>query len=261
VKIIAIINQKGGVGKSTTAMAIGAGLSFKGYRVLCIDLDAQGNLSNTMGIDSTSMTCYSSMNVLNDNITAEQAIQHTKQGDIIASSPALSAADTVITELNKEYRLREALVPVHNNYDYAIIDTPPALGILTVNALVAATDCLIPAQADVYSLHGINQLYRTIQLVKTYCNPQLNIMGILLTRYTGRTVISRDVSKMMAQTAGQIETKLYSTRIRECTAVKEAQAVRQNIFTYAKRSNAAKDYNALIIEILKEENQAHGKKR
>jgi chromosome partitioning protein len=159
----------------------------------------------------------------------------------------------VLTAVGKEYRLKEALEALQGNYDYAIIDTPPALGILTVNALTACTGVLIPAQADIYSLQGISQLYGTLQTVRKYCNPSLKVMGILLTRYSGRAIISREVAEMIEETAAQLHTKLYQTKIREATAIKEAQARRQSIYEYAPKSNATTDYKALIDEILREE--------
>jgi chromosome partitioning protein len=245
-EVIAVINQKGGVGKSTTAHAIGAGLTLKGYRVLYIDLDAQGNLSYTLGADTSGLTA---MELLQGRNT-QAAIQRTAQGDIIASSPSLAGADTIITAVGKEYRLREALEPLGGLYDYCIIDTPPALGILTINALTACNGAIIPAQADIYSLQGISQLHTTIETVKQYCNPALTIKGIVLTRYNSRAIISREVADMIEQTAGQLQTKLYKAKIRECTAIKEAQATQQDIYSYAPRSNAAADYTALIAEIL-----------
>lgn len=248
--IIAIINQKGGVGKSTTAHAIGAGLLLRGRKVLYIDLDAQGNLSYTLGADSTGLTGLSALEVLEGQATASKAVQHTPQGDIIASSPALAGADTILTAVGKEYRLKEALEGLQ--YDNIVIDTPPALGILTINALTACHGCIIPAQADIYSLHGISQLYSSIQTVRKYCNPALKVMGILLTRYSARAVIGREVAEMLEQTAGQMHTKLYRSRIREGTAIKEAQAVKMDIYSYAPRSNAASDYTALVDEIMEE---------
>ena len=245
-EVIAVINQKGGVGKSTTAHAIGAGLTLKGYRVLYVDLDAQGNLSYTLRADTNGLTA---MELLQGRNT-QAAIQRTAQGDIIASSPSLAGADTIITAVGKEYRLREALEPLGGLYDYCIIDTPPALGILTINALTACNGAIIPAQADVYSLQGISQLHTTIETVKQYCNPALTIKGIVLTRYNSRAIISREVADMIEQTAGQLQTKLYKAKIRECTAIKEAQATQQDIYSYAPRSNATADYTALIAEIL-----------
>ncbi len=258
-EIIAIINQKGGVGKSTTAEAIGAGLTLKGYSVLYIDLDAQGNLTFVMRADNTGLTA---MDILTQNHIVKDAIKHVPQGDIITSSPSLALADTVITYIHKnakyakstdkEYRLKEALQGINEDYDYCIIDTPPALGILTINALTACTGAIIPAQADVYSLKGISQLYNTIETVKRYCNPALVIKGIVLTRYNARFIINRDVADMIEETAGQLQTRLYNTKIRECTALKEAQAKRQSIYSYAPKSNATADYTALVNEIIGE---------
>ena len=249
-KALAIINQKGGVGKSTTALAIGAGLSLKGYSVLFIDLDAQGNLSYTLGADTKG---YNAMGVLERPETAKEEIQHTPQGDIIASSPKLAGADKLLEETGKEYRLKEALESLQGAYDYIIVDTPPALGILTINALTACTGAIIPAQADIYSLQGIAQLNSTIETVKKYCNPSLSIMGIVITRFNGRSIIRREVAEMLEHTADQLHTKLFSSKIRECTALVEAQATKQNIYSYAPRSNATADYKALVDEIIKGE--------
>ena len=249
-KAIAVINQKGGVGKSTTALAIGAGLSLKGYSVLFIDLDAQGNLSYTLGAETKG---YNAMGVLERPETAKEEIQHTPQGDIIASSPKLAGADKLLEETGKEYRLKEALESLQGAYDYIIVDTPPALGILTINALTACTGAIIPAQADIYSLQGISQLNSTIETVRKYCNHSLSIMGIVLTRFNGRSIIRREVAEMLERTAEQLHTKLYSSKIRECTALVEAQATKQNIYSYAPRSNATADYKALVDEILRGE--------
>lgn len=248
-KTIAIINQKGGVGKSTTALALGAGLQLRGNRVLFIDLDAQGNLSHTMKAQTKG---YNAMGVMQYPYIIREEIQHTKSGDILASSGLLSGADLIINQTGKEYRLKEALSTIENLYDFAIIDTPPALGVLTVNALTACNGAIIPAQADIYSLQGINQLSTTVATVRRYCNRDLKILGIVLTRYNARAVISREVAETVEQVARGLKTKLYNTKIRECTAIKEAQASRQDIYTYAPRCNAAVDYNKLIDEILSE---------
>ena len=246
---LAIINQKGGVSKSTTASAIGEGLRRGGARVLFADLDAQCNLSYLMGADMSGLVQPSALDVLQGEASAADAIQHTGKGDIIAASPALAQADIVLTATGKEYRLKEALEALAGAYDYCVIDTPPALGILTINALTACNGCIIPAQADFLSLQGIGQLHRTIATVRKYCNPGLVVYGIVLTRYSGRAVISRDVAALMEQTAEALQTRLYNTRIRECTALKEAQANRVDIFTYSPRSHASADYTALVNEI------------
>lgn len=252
-KAVAVINQKGGVGKSTTASAIGEGLKLEGVKVLCIDLDPQCNLSYLMEADISGLTVKSAFDVLQGNASAADAIQHTAHGDIIAASPALAGADVTITATGKEYRLKEALEALNGAYQYVVIDTPPALGILTINALTACNGCIIPAQADFLSLQGIGQLYGTIETVRKYCNPALMVYGIVLTRFSSRSVISREVSSMMDETAKQLNTRLYKSRIRECTAIKEAQAMKQDIYTYAPRSNASADYKALVKEIMETE--------
>lgn len=245
--IYAISNQKGGVGKTTTANALGAGLVRKGFKVLYVDMDAQGNLSHSMRANNKPIT---SLEVLTGTATAEEAIVETLQGSIIPASPALASADAIITDTGKEYRLKEALAPISDKYDYCILDTPPALGTLTVNALTACNGVIIATQADTYSLQGIGQLARTIQTVKKYCNRDLSIIGIAITRYSSRAVLTRDMTELLEDTAKQLHTTVYTTKIRECIALKEAQARQQDIFTYSPSSNAAKDYEGLLTEIL-----------
>ena len=245
--VYAIINQKGGVGKSTTAAALWAGLFLKGYKVLAIDLDAQCNLSYTAGADTAHKTALS---LLTGENPAEDTIQHLPTGDIIAASKSLAGADAFITDTGKEYRLRESLEPLSAVYDYVIIDTPPSLGILTVNALTACNSVIIPAQADIFSLQGIDQLNETIKPVKKYCNPALTIEGILLTRYNGRTALSRDITTYTQQLAAKLGTKVFDTTIREGIAVKEAQLNQQSIFDYAPKANVTNDYRAFIDELL-----------
>lgn len=256
---IAIINQKGGTGKSTTAHALGAGLSLRGYSVLYVDLDAQGNLSFILQADPRGKTIA---DLLQQSIDPEatapiptaDAIQETPQGSVIASSPNLAGADTILSDVTgREYKLREILQPVKKSFDYCIIDTPPTLGTLTVNALTAAQRAIAPAQADILSLLAIRQLQTTITTVKRYCNPALIFSGILLTRYNGRAVLSREIAERMDQEAANMGTTLYKTRIRECTALKEAEITQQSIYSYAPKSNAAKDYTALLDEILGQE--------
>lgn len=248
---IAISNQKGGVGKSTTANAAGAGLFYRKKRVLYIDLDAQGNLSYSLGVgNDASLSCFE---VLTGKSSLEEAVVRTSQGDLLPFSPALSKIDSVLTETGREYRLREVLESIRRLYDYIIIDTPPALGTLTVNALVACDSIIIPSQADIYSLQGIGQLIQTIQTVQKYCNSKLFIRGFLLVRYSPRAVISRDMTELLEDTARQLNTKLYKTKIRECVAIKESQAKHQDIFSYSPKSNAAEDYDNLINEIFVEE--------
>lgn len=246
-KIISVINQKGGVGKSTTALALGAGLALRRRRVLFIDLDAQGNLSYTLSADPDRPTVFE---VLTKTAPAAEAVQATEAGDLIPSSPALAGADTVLTQVGKEHRLREALEPLKGAYDHLIIDTPPALGILTIGALTASDAALVPAQADIFSLQAIGQLHQTIEAVKQYCNPGLYILGIVLTRHNPRSVLSRDLTELIDETARKLETRLFGTAVRETVAVREAQAKRQSLLSYAPQSTAAQDYLQLVDEIL-----------
>lgn len=248
-EIITIANQKGGVGKSTTVHAMGAGLAARGCRVLFVDLDGQGNLSYTMQADEDAPNA---LDVLTGAVAAKDAIQQLAGGDLIPGTPALAGADNLLlSELGKEYRLKEALQGI-SGYDYILVDTPPALGVLTINALTAASSAVIPAQADIYSLQGIGQLANTVQTVKQYCNPSLTIDGILLTRFNARAVLSRDIADIVEDTAKQLHTRLYKTRIRENIAAKEAQASRQSLFDYAPKSNAAIDYNSFLDEFLED---------
>ena len=246
-KIFASINQKGGVGKTTTAVSLMAGLTKRGYKVLGVDMDPQCNLSYSVKAD---VGGTSVLGILTGEVTAKQAIQHTPNGDVIASSKMLSGADAFITKTGKEYSLREALDEVREDYDYIIIDTPPALGILSVNALVACNSVIIPAQADVFSLQGIEELYETIKPVKKYCNPNLQIAGVLLTRYNERTLVSRDMQGLTEQLAATLGAKVFRSTIREGVVVKEAQIAQKSLYDYAPNAKVTSDYEAFPTELL-----------
>jgi chromosome partitioning protein len=246
-KTIAVINQKGGVGKSTTVQALTAGLTLKGFKVLAIDLDPQTNTSYTMKASGKGSTI---LGVLLKEIPAAGAVQHTEHGDIIEGTEKLAGADNLITDTGKEYQLREALAPIKEKYDYIILDTPPALGILTVNALTASDSVIIPAQAEVYSLQGIGKLAEAIKAVKKYCNPGLTIEGILFTRYNTRSSFSGELLELAAKLSENLHTKVFNTKIRESIDIKKAQATQSTIYEYAPRGNAAEDYNNLIGELI-----------
>lgn len=248
-KTITIVNQKGGVGKTTTALALSAGLRLRGYKVLCIDLDPQRNMSYTHGAMNSAVTV---LDVLTGGKSADDAITETALGDLIPSSALLSSIDKRLTGDRQEYRLRDALETMQGNYDYIVIDTPPALGTLSVNALTASDTAIITAQADVFSLQGIGDLVETMRAVQAYTNPGLSVAGILLTRHNNRANLSKDVTDMIKQTADQMGTKAFNTAIRECIALKEAQAYQSDIFTYAPKSNAAEDYTAVLDELIKD---------
>lgn len=246
-KVISIINQKGGVGKSTTAQALASGLNRAGIKTLLVDLDAQGNLSYAMRATERALT---SMEVLTGTASALEAIYKASSGDIIPSSPNLVGADTILTETGREYRLKEALEGVIGVYEAVVIDTPPNLGMLTINALTASTGAIIPTSADPYALQGVGRLYDTIQSVTRYTNGDLSIMGILLTKYSRRTVLSRDIAETLEGIADTMNTKVYESKVREAVAVREAQAVREDLYSYAPKATATEDYEAFIKEVL-----------
>lgn len=256
--ILTIVNQRGGVGKTETAHALGAGLMQRGRKVLFIDLDSQGNLSFEVGADTAPP---SSLEVLTGRKRAEEAIKEGAGGDIITGGPSLAGADTAITGARKEYRLKEALAPLQRRYDAIVIDTPRALGLVTICALTASTYCIIPAAPEVYSSQGVGVLKQAVESVRHYTNPGLKIAGILITRFDSRLTISFDMAESIEKSAAQNDIHVFQRVIRENVAVKEAQAMRKDIFTYAPRSHAAEDYNAFIEELLlitgKREN--HGK--
>lgn len=248
---VAVTIQKGGDGKTTTAHSLGAGLKrYAKGRVLYVDIDPQGNLSRTLEADTAGGAEV--LSLIREEITAAEAVQHTAGGDIIASSPALAGADRekVLSSIGREYRLRKALEPLSGSYDYCIIDTPPALGILTVNALTAADKVVIPVQADDYSVDAIQRIGETIKTVREYCNPSLTISGLLITRYNGRTNVTRYLEEQIAEAAEELGARVYDTRIRECAYIKEAKVIKEDIFSYSPRCNAAKDYRGFVEEFI-----------
>ncbi len=249
-KIITVINQKGGVGKTTTAQAIGAWLQkYKKQNVLFIDLDQQGNLSYALKAHNHN---YSSLDVLTDKIIDTQKCFFSDQKYfVLPSNPNLASIDKYLPDVGKEYRLRDALKNIPK-FDYIIIDTPPTLNILTINALTASNYVLVPAQADIFSLQGISQLNQTIESIKEYTNPSLTVLGIILTKHNTRSILNKDLQSVIKNTAKCIHTTVYTQHIRDNISIKEAQAMQMDIFTYAERCNAAQDYNSLMTEIWKE---------
>lgn len=243
-RIYAVTNQKGGVAKTTTAEALGEGMRLNGQRVLYIDLDPQANLTFTLRAQPSA----SAFDALTCPSRAAQTITHAR-ADVIAGTPMLASIDAALTSTGKEYRLKEALEAVKGMYDCIMIDTPPALGTLTINALTAAQAVIIPSQADIYSLKGVEGLKDTIATIRKYTNASLKVDGLLLTRYNGRTLLAKEITEAALDVARAFRTRVYATRIRECIALKEAQLKRQSIYEYAPDSNGAKDYTALLEEM------------
>lgn len=248
--IYCIASQKGGNAKTTTALAMAAGFASKGKKTLLIDLDPQGNATFATGARSDGPT---SRDLLTGKTKAKDAVQQTHTGALIAASPWLAGADMDFNGKGADKLLQRALEPIRGQYDYIIIDTPPALGILTINALTAADKLIITAQADVFSLQGIDGLAKTIEPIKERTNPRLEISGILLTRYNARSILTRDVTKLAEQLAKRIGTTLFNTKIREGIAVKESQISQQSLFSYAQKSNPALDYMDFISELERKE--------
>lgn len=254
-RITACILQKGGTGKSTTAHALSAGLLARGHRVLVCDLDAQGNISQSMRANTSDKGLFEALN----GEPVANLIQTTEQGDILASSQRLTVSDKIFVEFGMEYLLSEALAQVKDSYDYIILDCPPNLGVITANALVAASDLIIPITSDMYAMSGLSLLLTNIDRVKIRANPRLFIDGILLTKYSNRSVLSRDLKEAIEAKAREMGTRVYNTFIRESVSIREAQAQKMSIFEYAPVSNPAKDYTNFIKEYLGEESSENGK--
>lgn len=251
-RVITIANRKGGTGKTATAQAVGAGFALRGKKTLFIDLDSQCNLSFDVGANIANITSY---DVLMRTATASQAIQHAPGGDIIPADARLANADNRITTEGGALRLRTALEPLHQIYDVIVIDTPATLGVLTRNALTASTDLIIPAQAESHSLQGIGLMDSLVKEVRDKYNPDLKISGVLLTRYSGRTILARDMRENIADLTRELGIRLFREPIRECIAIAEAQAMQRDIYTYAPRSNATADYTALMNELGEDHNE------
>lgn len=239
--IISIYNQKGGVGKTTTAHTLAAGLCKRGFSVLAVDLDGQANLTNICGIATDRNTAY-------DLLTGD-TFEPIKTGsfDLIPGSGKLDGADGYI---NAPDLLLEALSRYKSAYDFIILDSPPALGMIGLNALAASDRVIIPVHADKLSAQGVEKLAAFIARIRTEYNPGLKIDGLLLTGYNGRAVIAREYREYFADRAQALQTRLYNATIREGVAVQEAQTVNESVFDYAPRAKVTADYNAFIDEFL-----------
>lgn len=253
-KVITVANQKGGVGKTTTVLCLGACLQEKGYKVLYIDLDKQCNASETLRADTDKKGAYE---LLTDRISAKECIQITNNGDfVISGSELLNAVDTILNTPknsgNREYRLKEGLNDVLSDFDFIIVDTAPNLDSALVNALVCTDYLIIVSNSDNYSIKGINDLLSITEDIKKYKNNSLKIGGFLLAKYSARSNINNYFKKELTNLAKDKGTKVYKTAVRECIAIRESNAIGEHITTYAPKSNAYIDYTALTQEILKD---------
>lgn len=247
--VITITNQKGGVGKTTTSCSIACGLAMKQKRVLAVDLDPQGNLGFSLGLEIES--CATIYEVFKGTATLQEAIRSSKYCDVISSNILLSSAELEFTGKQRESMLKNILSTVAGYYDYIIIDTPPALNILTVNAYAAADYLIIPMIPEILSLLGVSQIKETINTVRASVNPNLDVLGILLNKYNSRTLLSKEVKEMAQDIAAQIGTVVFDTHIRSSVSVAEAPAQGESLLDYAPRSNPALDFQALVDEVLK----------
>ncbi|MDL2234328.1 AAA family ATPase [Ruminococcaceae bacterium OttesenSCG-928-L11] len=247
-KVLSVTNQKGGVGKTTTSLAIATGLQEKGYKVLAIDMDPQANFTFSLGGEGDDgPTVYE---LLRGDVKARFAIQRTSYVDLISSNIVLSGAELEFAEEGREYILKKALEPLKDRYDYIVIDSPPALGFLTINALAASDYMVIPMLADIFSLQGVAQLGDSLLRLRQYCNPRLEVGGILLCRYDGRTVLGKRIFETAEMVAEQIGTRLYKSKIRHSVSIQEAQTNQVSMFEYAPRNPGVRDYMAFVEELL-----------
>ena len=249
-RAIAIFNQKGGVGKTTTNINLGACLALLGKKVLILDIDPQGNTTSGIGIKKKTLehTVYDLL--IEEDFDTRKAILHTRTKglDIIPASVDLAGAEIELVQIQgREKRLKKAIDKVRNKYDYIFIDCPPSLGLLTINSLTAVESVLIPIQCEFYALEGVSQLVSTIDLVKKNLNPELEIEGVVLSMFDGRTNLSIQVVQEVKKYFGS---KVYSTVIPRNIRLAEAPGFGMAITEYDPRSKGAQAYNAFAIEFL-----------
>lgn len=254
-KVLAIANQKGGVAKTTTCINLAASLVATRRRVLLIDLDPQGNATTGSGVDKLALE-HSIYDVLIGSCSLVEAMQLSEHGgyQLLPANRDLTAAEVALLDLpNKEKRLREALAPVRENYDYILIDCPPSLSMLTVNALVAADGVIIPMQCEYYALEGLTDLINTIQRISQLLNPTLKIEGLLRTMYDPRISLTNEVSEQLKAHFGD---KLYDTVIPRNVRLAEAPSHGMPALVYDKQSRGALAYLALAGELSRRQRQA-----
>lgn len=246
--IISVLNQKGGVGKTTSCAALAEGLQARGFSVLSVDLDSQGDLSYIMRADVEEAPTM--REVMREEIPAAEAIQHTEAGDVLPADVDLAGVEMeIISKWGREFILKNALAEVSKKYDYIIIDCPRGLGILTINALAASDRVIIPMAAASLSIKGLRQLVKITEEVRAKLNPGLTYDGILITRYDGRANVRKDQRSMIEKFAEQLSCKVYGP-IREAAAVEEAQTAQTGLQEYAAGSKVAGDYEQFIEAFL-----------
>lgn len=252
-RVLALANQKGGVGKTTTAVNLAAGLHGKGKRVLLVDMDPQSNAAFSAGVDLMRLE-VSGYDVFKGNAKAEQAIEPVRLGyDVITGGLQLAGADMEFTGVGREFLLAEMLEPIRANYDYCIIDSGPQLGVCLMNALTAANEVIIPVQPDAYALQGMRQLFGFIRNVQKYANKGLKVAGLLVTRFEARNSMMDTLEPQIQAIAESMGSKVYKTKIRATVAVPKAALERADLYQFDSRATAAVDYAAFVDEFLSEE--------
>ncbi len=245
-EIVSIVNQKGGVGKSTTAVNLAYGLKKRGAKVLLCDFDPQANATSGFGEEKPE-DGPSIYEVVIEELPAAQAVRHTDFGDLLPSSGALAGAGIELVALpGRERRLREALLPLKSQYDFILIDSPPSLELLTLNALVAADRLIIPVQCEYYALEGLSDLMGTLRAVKKAMNPTLDIFGVLLTMFDGRTNLSMQVAEEVRR---HFPGKVFATTIPRNVRLSEAPSHGLPVQAYDRFSRGAEAYDRLAEEI------------
>ena len=247
--IITVANQKGGVGKTTTAINLSAAIAGKGRRTLLIDLDPQAN--STIAFFNMGEVKESMFDVLGDNRVPMANIVKPSKDSMLSVGPgrlALAKLETALSgQFDAPYRLKDALAPLLKDFDYVVIDTPPSLGILTVNALVASTHLLVPIQAAYFAIEGTDDLLETYERIRARPNPQLKMLGVVITLYDKRTNISKDTHGQIRSVFGEV---LFKTKITKNVRLEESPAYKETIFTFAPKSPGAIEYRKLAVEVV-----------
>jgi len=249
--IIAVTNQKGGVGKTTTAVNLAAALAQKGFRTLLIDLDPQANATLSY-LDPHETEGPSMYEVLvQEQVTLADALVETSFENLVVAPARLALAKvepSLAGQIDAHFRLKDKLAPVRDQFEYVVIDTPPTLGTLTVNAMVAATHLLVPIQSSYYALEGTDDLLETYEKIRLRANPDLQFLGVLVTIHDRRTILARDIERQICEVFGE---KVFETRISKNVRLEESPAYKQPIFTFAPSSKGAEEYYRLSEEVLR----------